>query len=49
MWRMVYIRDLRFFSAEAGKIYLFFVVLFFVFFRIFLFLLYLLGRREERR
>ena len=48
-WRMVYVLHIPFFSADAGQIYLVFVGLTFVVLRIFLFLLYLLGRREERK
>ena len=48
-WRMVYVLHIPFFCVDAGQIYLVFVGLTFVVLRIFLFLLYLLGRREERK
>ncbi len=49
MLRFIYIQHIPFFSQGALQAYIFFVILTFIVLRIFLFILYLLGRREERR
>ena len=49
MWRMVHVLHIPFFSAEAGQIYLIFAGMTFVLLRVLLFILFLLGRREEKR
>jgi len=46
---MIYVLHIPFFSKQAGYIYIIFTGITFVILRLFLFLLYLLGRREEKR
>ena len=47
--RMTYVMHIPFFSKEGGQAYLLFVALTFIALRLFLFVLYLLGSREEKR
>lgn len=49
MWRFIYVQHIPFFSKDAWQIFLFFMMLTFIVLRVFLFILYLLGRHEDRR
>ena len=49
LWRMVYVMHLPFLSAEAAEAYVCFVLAIFIALRLLLFVMYLLGSREEKK
>ena len=48
MWRFTYVNHIRFFSADAGQVYLFFVGADFLVFLFAFFILYWLSKRPQR-